>query len=107
MKNILFVCNQNENRSKTAELLFQRIWSVKSAGLFNEHPLDKKTMQWADTVIVMEDFQRKELVQRFPTESLQKKILSLDIPDIYKKNDVSLQSLIKRKIQSLMNDSIL
>lgn len=105
--NVLFICNQNKNRSKTAEHLFQGEWHVRSAGLFNTKPINKATIQWADTVIVMEDFQRKELAKRFPREYLQKIFLSLNIPDIYRKNDSRLQTLLQKKITTLLNDSIL
>ena len=51
---VLFICNQNENRSRTAEELF-----------------------------------------------MQKKILSLDIPDVYYPNQHELANLLKSKINEL------
>ena len=45
--------------------------------------LDEKTLSWADLVIVMENFQRSEIAKRFPKQYLKKRILSLDIPDVY------------------------
>ena len=36
---VLFVCNQNENRSKTSEELFKGRFQTKSAGLYNEKPV--------------------------------------------------------------------
>ncbi|MBW2965527.1 phosphotyrosine protein phosphatase, partial [Candidatus Woesearchaeota archaeon] len=47
---VLFVCNQNEHRSNTAEKLFQDIFETKSAGLFNENPVNASALEWADTV---------------------------------------------------------
>ncbi|MBI3051207.1 hypothetical protein HYY74_02010 [Candidatus Woesearchaeota archaeon] len=37
--NVLFICNQNRNRSKTAEMLFKAPYTTRSAGLYNEKPV--------------------------------------------------------------------
>jgi len=98
---VLFVCNQNENRSKTAEKLFKDRYESKSAGLYNEKPISKKEISWADVVIVMEDNQRSELAKRFPKQYMQKKILSLDIPDVYNYNQPELVRVLKSKVDEL------
>jgi len=51
--NILFICNQNQNRSKTAEELFKDRFNTRSAGLYNEKPVTEKQISWADVIIVM------------------------------------------------------
>ncbi len=99
--NLLFVCNQNKHRSKTAEELFNESFITKSAGLFNEKPVTKKELLWANTVVVMEDHQRTEIAKRFPDEYLQKKILSLNIPDIYQFNQSELITLLQNKMKNL------
>jgi|TARA_B100001964_G_C14027577_1_gene506769 protein-tyrosine phosphatase len=96
--NVLFICNQNENRSKTAETLFKNEFNTKSAGLYNKKPVTKKQLQWADTIIVMESHQRSEIAKRFPEQYMQKRILSLDIPDIYRFDQPELKSLLNSKI---------
>ena len=96
---ILFICNQNQNRSKTAENLFKNKFETKSAGLYNNKPVTKRQLSWADTIIVMEESQRAEIAKRFPQEYMQKKILSLDIQDIYQFNQPELKS----KINSLFS----
>ena len=101
--NILFVCNQNQNRSKTAEQLFKGRFQTKSAGLYNEKPLSKKQLSWADTIIVMENEQRSEIAKRFPKVYMQKRILSLDIPDVYHFNQPELIKTLKLKINGLCN----
>ena len=63
---VLFICNQNENRSKTAEEIFKDRFETKSAGLYNERPVDEKQLSWAELVVVMEDAQRTEISRRFP-----------------------------------------
>ncbi len=100
--NILFICNQNQNRSKTAEELFKDRFNTKSAGLYNERPVTKKKIQWADVIVVMEDNQRSEIAKRFPKEYMQKRIVSLNIPDIYHFNQPELKDLLNSGLQSIL-----
>jgi predicted protein tyrosine phosphatase len=98
---VLFICNQNQNRSKTAEKLFKNKFKVKSAGLFNGKPVTSSQIKWADTIVVMEDVQRSEIAKRFPQHYMQKRILSLDIPDVYQFNQPELIDVLKSKINEL------
>ncbi len=99
MKKLLFICNQNENRSKTAEELFKNKYKTKSAGLFNDKPVSEKTISWADIILVMDDEQRSEIAKRFPKQYMQKRILSLDIPDTYSYNNPDLVKILNLKIK--------
>ncbi len=96
---VLFICNQNQNRSKTAEGVFKDRFQTKSAGLYNENPVTEKQLSWADTVVVMEDRQRSEIGKRFPKQYMKKRILSLEIPDTYYYNQPSLIKVLKEKIK--------
>ena len=98
---VLFICNQNQNRSKTAEELFKGRFETKSAGLYNEKPVTEKQLSWADVVVVMEDLQREEVARRFPKQYMQKRILSLNIPDVYNYNQPELVNMLKSKINKL------
>ena len=98
---VLFICNQNENRSKTAEYLFKNKFETRSAGLYNGKPVTKKQLSWADIIVVMEDIQRTEIAKRFPKEYIQKQIISLNIPDIYQFNQPELISILKSKNNKL------
>ncbi len=98
---VLFICNQNQNRSKTAEDLFKGKFKTKSAGLYNEKPVTEKQLSWADLIVVMEDEQRTEIAKRFPKLYIQKKILSLEIPDVYYYNQPELVNVLKSKIKEL------
>lgn len=98
---VLFICNQNQNRSRTAEDLFKGRFETKSAGLFNEKPVTKSQLKWADTIVVMEDVQRAEISKRFPDLYMQKRILSLGIPDVFNYNDSELINLLKSKLSEL------
>ncbi len=99
---VLFICNQNKHRSKTAEKLFKAKFQTKSAGLYNEKPLTKSQLSWADLVVVMEDEQRKEISKRFPKEYLQKKIISLGIKDIYSVEQPELIEILQKKAELLV-----
>ena len=96
---VLFICNQNQNRSKTAEHLFKEMFETKSAGLYNEKPVTEKELSWADLVVVMEDSQRSELSKRFPKQYMQKQIISLEIPDIYSFNQPKLIEALNSKFK--------
>ena len=95
---VLFICNQNENRSKTAQEIFQGKFNTKSAGLYNNKPVTEKQLSWAEVVVVMEDEQRSEIAKRFPKQYMQKRIISLDIPDIYTYNDHKLVNILNSKV---------
>lgn len=99
---VLFVCNQNQNRSKTAEELFKNRFKTRSAGLYNQKSLTKTDISWADAIIVMENSQRSEIAKRFPELYMQKRILSLDIPDIYHFNQPELIETLKSKMDNLI-----
>jgi len=99
---VLFICNQNQNRSKTAEDIFKGRFKTKSAGLYNGKPVTEKQLSWADLIVVMEDAQRNEIAKRFPKEYMHKRILSLDIPDVYHYNQPELIKILKSKVNELL-----
>ncbi|MDO8642375.1 MAG: phosphotyrosine protein phosphatase [Candidatus Woesearchaeota archaeon] len=99
---LLFICNQNKHRSKTAEKLFKGTFETKSAGLYNEKPVTAQQLRWADVVVVMEDAQRTELSKRFPQEYLKKRIVSLDIPDVYSYNQPRLIALLQSHLRQVL-----
>ena len=96
--NLLFVCNQNQHRSKTAEEMFSSKYNTQSAGLYTNKPLSARQLSWADVVIVMEEEQRSEIAKRFPKLYMQKRILSLDIPDVYNYKDPKLIKILQSKV---------
>lgn len=98
---VLFVCNQNKNRSKTAESIFKKRFETKSAGLYNSKPVTDEQLSWADVVVVMENSQREEIAKRFPKQYIQKRIISLDIPDIYCADQPELVDSLNSKIDKL------
>ncbi len=103
---VLFICNQNQNRSKTAEELFKDRFNTKSAGLYNITPVTEKEISWAEVIVVMEDFQRREIAKRFPKQYLFKRIISLNVPDTYYYNQKELIDVLNSKITELFEPLI-
>jgi predicted protein tyrosine phosphatase len=96
---LLFVCNQNRNRSKTAEAVFKDRFETRSAGLYNENPLTAQNLSWADVIVVMEEAQRGEIARRFPKLYMQKRIISLDIPDAYRHGQQELIDILTARME--------
>ena len=101
---LLFVCNQGENRSKTAAEIFRNKFETRSKGLYSDDPLNSDDLVWADIVFVMEDIQRTEISNRFPKEYLMKRILVLDVPDVYKYMDEKLVKELKIKMKKKLKE---
>lgn len=94
---VLFICNMNMHRSPTAAQVFKDRFETKSAGLYGGNIVSKDDLGWADTIVVMEHEQRIELVKRFPNECLQKRLLCLNVPDIYSYQQPELVDLLMKK----------
>ena len=98
MTNVLFVCSQNLIRSVTAEDLFIS-WpdiNVASAGTNHDAatPLTADLVESADIIIVMQNIHRQKLNARFKSLLRNKKVVSLDIPDIYTYMDPELVKIL-------------
>jgi len=85
------------HRSKTAERIFKDKFETKSAGLYNDNPVSEEQLEWADLILVMEEHQREEIAKRFP--KIKKKIICLDIPDIYFYNQPALINKLKENFK--------
>jgi predicted protein tyrosine phosphatase len=99
--NVLFICNQNKHRSKTAEEIFREKFATKSAGLYSTRPVTEKELLWADIIAVMEEEQRHELGKRFPKVYMQKRIVNLDVPDVYSYMQPGLISVLRRRFDEV------
>ena len=101
-KHILFLCSRNQWRSPTAE----KIWSkeagirVRSAGLSAKarRRVSSKDIHWADVIFVVEQKHKQRLKERFRRELAGKKIVFLDIPDIYQYMDPDLVEILTSKV---------
>lgn len=97
MSNLLFICNKNQWRSPTAELLFKGhpLHSARSAGTSDKAriKLNQKLLDWADVVFVMEYKHRDIIKQHFDTR--HKQLIVLNIEDDYQFNDPELITVLK------------
>ena len=99
---VLFICGQNQHRSKTAEELFRDKFETRSAGLWNAHPVKPEQLEWADVIVVMEDEHRIELAKRFPKQYMEKRIVTLGVSDVHRYNDPKLISLLEQKMRDAL-----
>jgi predicted protein tyrosine phosphatase len=103
MKKILFVCTQNRIRSLTAERLFQgrNGCQTKSAGISASARvvLTEDLIMWADLVVFMEQNHRDYVAKTFQTPLTGKKLLCLDVQDIYYYGDPELQGELESKMR--------
>jgi protein-tyrosine phosphatase len=97
--NILFVCSRNKWRSPTAEAIYRnrQDHKVKSAGTEPSAKIkvSSRHILWANTIFVMERKHKQRLLDKFPNEMNNKKIVVLDIEDEYKYMDKELIEMIK------------
>jgi predicted protein tyrosine phosphatase len=107
MKNILFVCAANKDRSKTADDYFSEKhpeYNFDSAGTnlkichqLGTNPMTEELAIWADEIIVMEK-KHRDLINTHTAGNYAKKIRVLHIPDHYKYYQKELIELLKEKV---------
>jgi len=105
----LFVCYANENRSPTAEDVCRKIARANgldieagSAGISKgaNRPLTHEMADKADKIFVMEEDMRIRLVQDY--EQNAAKIICLDIPDVYSRDDPILIYILEGKLYEFL-----
>ncbi len=99
MIKVLFVCSRNKWRSLTAETIFSNKLpgiDVRSAGTEQgaRIKVTEGLLGWADLIFVMEKRHRQRLEQRYPQALIGKRIVRMDIPDVYPYMDEELISLL-------------
>ena len=101
---LLFVCILNLQRSPTAESLFDNNekYEAESCGIdiFAKKQINEKVIKWADIIFCMENIHKKFILERFPKESKGKKIIVLDIPDVYFRDDPELREILAEKLDN-------
>jgi len=105
MIKILFICNANVNRSKTAELLFKKNFETKSAGFYCEDSktttqVNRALLDWTDIIIVFEEDHINFLRNNYPSIYLSKTIINIELPDIYTYMSEDLQERLTWKISN-------
>jgi len=101
----LFVCHANADRSPTAEDVCRRIATengldieASSAGISRgaNRPVTKEMADRADTIFVMEPDMVTEMVEQYGQDPA--KIMCLDIPDIYERNEPRLVAILEDEL---------
>lgn len=113
MKNILFVCSANKQRSKTAEDYFSEIYSdlsfssagtnIKLCQKEGTNPLSEINLQNADLIFVMET-KHKNQINLKTKNKYSKKIETLNIPDIYKYYQNELIEILIQKVTKKLGE---
>lgn len=100
--NILFVCSRNNWRSPTAEAIYRNRegHNFKSVGTEPSAKIkaSSKDILWADIIFAMEKNHKQRLLDKFPNETKNKKIIVLDIDDDYKYMDKELIAMIRLSV---------
>jgi len=99
-KRVLFVCTGNMDRSPTAESLLsgKEGFEAKSAGtwIHARKRVSESLIKWADQIFVMESYHKEVILSICP--EAEEKVIVLDIPDIYRRNDPELIEILKNKL---------
>jgi len=102
---ILFVCTVNRLRSATAHKIYEDDdrFEVKSAGTDKSANtvISLDILNWADSILVMEKQHINFIRNKFPDIYKNKKIVCLDIRDIYDYMQTELISILKEKVEDI------
>ncbi|CCQ53839.1 MAG: phosphotyrosine protein phosphatase [Crocosphaera sp.] len=106
--NLLFICSENKLRSPTAEEVFCQYKGINAigAGTNKDAPttISGDLIECAYIIFVMEKSHRKKVVSKFNSLLKDKKLVCLDIPDIYDRMEPALVELLKSKLKRYINN---
>ena len=99
MVNILFICQNNQLRSKVAEDFFRQFNrnpnnSARSAGIIGGNLLNRDLVRWADRMIIVADNVNPEMIENKFGKKVEHWSLSSDSKTIYR--------LIENKVKQLI-----
>lgn len=100
--NLLFVCSENRLRSPTAEAVFSQYPGINAIGAGTnfdaETPVSGDLIEWADVILVMEKSHRNKLAKKYKELLKGKRLVCLDIPDIYECMQPELIQLLEARV---------
>jgi len=100
---VLFVCRQNKVRSLTAEHLYSERpdLEVRSAGTatFAKNQLTKELLTWADVIFIADKTQAEVVETLLPAAPRTKRVICLDLPDIFNYKSDSLVVKLTAKLE--------
>lgn len=107
---VLFVCTQNLLRSPTAEALYRGRpdLEVRSAGIAPDArvPFTGDLLGWAEVVFVMEERHRFHLQRNFPALARAKRVVCLDVPDVFYYMDPELVLILTEKLRPYLGEPL-
>lgn len=107
---VLFVCTVNRLRSPTAETLFSAYPGIEaiSAGTDSAapRPLTRELVASADVIFAMESHHRERIRKKFKQRPPDNRIITLNIPDEFERDQPELIALLKDKVTPRL-DSLL
>ena len=97
---VLFVCTANKLRSPTAEDLFKG-FEVLSAEMDAEapRPLTKELVASTDLIFAMATHRRERIRKKYKQHPADNRIITLSIPDEYKRGDPELIALLQERAE--------
>ncbi len=106
IRRILFICEGNIHRSRTAADLYANTpgLEVASAGLANSARIQvcDELLQWADDIFVMEDRLITLVRRRFNASLGDKELVCLGVPDDFQYMQPELCSLLVAKLSTYL-----
>lgn len=111
LKTYLFVCWANMQRSPTAEKVARELLDAngvkiktKSAGLsaLSEQPINKTWVNEAGLIFVMEEYMKTFITKQYEIEP--GRIINLNIPDIYERNNPRLIQILTEKLKPFVEE---
>ena len=105
MRRVLFICGKGRQRSPTAEQIFSSThdWETDSAGLGSDADVvvSAEQIEWSTDIAVMEKRQLARLRRMFPKLVSGKRLVCVDIPDIFFFMQDELAALLRARIGRL------
>jgi len=101
MANILFICRNNQLRSKMAEDFFKKSnknpkHNARSAGILAGNIINRDLIRWADRIIIVADNVSSSMIE----EKYGKKVEVWGVSS----NSISLYREIEEKVRALLNE---
>jgi predicted protein tyrosine phosphatase len=102
IRRVLFVCRLNRSRSATAERVFCKRpdLEVRSAGTSSDAMVrvNRRMLDWADVVFIMDEDQRNSLGQMFPSHPALGRLVCLEIPDDFTFLEPALVQILEERV---------
>ncbi len=101
------MCSKNRLRSPTAEAVFSEYEGIDAIGAGTnadaDTPVSGDLIDWADLIFVMENTHKSKISKKYQRLLKSKRVVVLEIPDIYGCMQPELIQLLKRKVSQFVH----